>query len=163
MSNETKNESKSKASEAPKADAANAAAQNAFPGFDPAIFFNAWQNPVAAWTSAQTAFQNNMAAAQTAFQNALNTMSSWTGANPFGAFVSSQATFQKAVADSFTRAQAWTDEYAANEAEMTKKAHSAVDAWAALAHDSINYTAQLSAQARKLSFDAARKAGFAGA
>jgi hypothetical protein len=128
--------------------------------------WNLFGNPVATWTAAQTAFQNQMQAAQTAFQNALgalSTISTASGANPMGAWTAAQTQFQKMMADSFVKTQAWSDEYAATEAEMTKRAHGAIDTWAQLAHDTINYTAQLSAQARKLSFDAARKAGFAGA
>lgn len=170
MSNESKNETKSK-TEAPKTGATtenNAAAHNPFAAFgavDPSAFLNAWQNPAAAWTAAQAAFQTQMSAAQNAVQQAMDAMTKWAtpGANPMAAWTSTQASFQKAFADSFTRAQAWSDEYAANEAQMTSRAHAAVDTWAQLAHDSINYTAQLSAQARKLSMDAARKAGFAGA
>src|SRR6185436_15888307 len=126
----------------------------------------AFGNPVAAWTAAQTAFQNQMTAAQAAFQNALgalSTISTASGANPMGAWTVAQTQFQKMIADSFVKTQAWSDEYAANEAQMVQRAHGAIDTWAQLAHDTINYSAQLSAQARKLSFEAARKAGFAGA
>ena len=169
MSNESKTETKSK-TETPKGTPGNpdvAAAQNPFAAFDPmAMWTTALQNPVAAWTSAQTAFQNQMSAAQSAFQNALGAMSSWSnasGVNPFGAWTASQAQFQKMFADSYVRAQAWSDEYAAQEAQMVTRAHAGIDTWAQLAHDTINYTSQLSAQARKLSAEAARKAGFAGA
>ena len=58
-----------------------------------------------------------------------------------------------------TRAQSWSDEYAAIEQQMLSRANAAIDTWAQLAHDSLSYTAQLSSQARKLSMDAARKAG----
>ena len=40
---------------------------------------------------------------------------------------------------------------------MAARAHDAVDQWAKLAHDTITYSTQLSAQARKLGFEAARK------
>ena len=153
-----------KTAETPKTDATGAAAHNPFGAFDPMAMWTAWQNPVAAWTQAQTAFQNQMQAAQSAFQNALGAMTNMTaGANPLGAWTQTQASFQKMVGDSFVRTQAWSDEYVAQETQMTAKAHGAIDTWAQLAHDTINYTAQLSAQARKLSVDAARKAGFAGA
>jgi type II secretory pathway pseudopilin PulG len=163
MSNENKTETKTKA-EAPKADQPHAAAQNPFAAFDPMAMWSAWQNPVAAWTAAQTAFQNQMTAAQSAFQNALGAMNQWsTAPNAMGAWTTTQQAFQKAIGESFTRTQAWSDEYVATETQMTAKAHGAIDTWAQLAHDTINYTTQLSAQARKLSVDAARKAGFAGA
>jgi len=159
-------ETETKKTEAPKADPHVAAAQNPFAAFDPMAMWNAFGNPVATWTAAQTAFQNQMNAAQAAFQNALSalsTISTASSANPMGAWTAAQAQFGKMMADSFVKTQSWSDEYAANESEMVKRAHGAVDTWATLAHDTINYSAQLSAQARKLSFDAARKAGFAGA
>ncbi len=155
-----------KTAETPKPDATGAAAHNPFGTFDPMAMWTAWQNPVAAWTQAQTAFQNQMQAAQAAFQNALSSMTNMAsagGTNPFAAWTQGPAAFQKIVGDSFVRAQAWSDEYVAQETQMTSKAHGAIDTWAQLAHDTINYTAQLSAQARKLSVEAARKAGFAGA
>jgi hypothetical protein len=163
----TQQKTQAKTAETPKHDSTGAAAHNPF-AFDPMAMWTAWQNPVAAWTQAQTAFQNQMHAAQAAFQNALSSMTNLTsaatgGTNPFAAWTQGQASVQKMMGDSYVRAQAWSDEYAAQEAQMTAKAHGAIDTWAQLAHDTINYTAQLSAQARKLSFDAARKAGFAGA
>lgn len=154
MSNESKTEPK------------NAAPHNPFAGFDPTTVWSAFGNPASAWTAAQTLFQNQMTAAQSAFQNAVNAMSAWSNqstTNPLAAWTTATAGAQKLAADSLARAQAWSEEYAATEADVAKRAHSAVDTWAQLAHDSINYTAQLSAQARKLSFDAARKAGVAGA
>ncbi len=166
MSEESKTQSKSQAKSAEAPASSSAAAQNPFAAFDPMALWSAWQNPAAAWTAAQTAFQSQMSAAQQAFQNALGAMQSFSAqspVNPLGAWTATQATWQKMIGDHFVRAQAWSDEYATNEAEMIKRAHGAVDTWAQLAHDTINYTAQLSAQARKLSFEAARKSGLAGA
>jgi hypothetical protein len=65
--------------------------------------------------------------------------------------------------DAYGRAQAWADEYAAIEKQMFSRANQAVDTWSQLAHDTIAYSAQLSAQARKLGFEAARKATIFGA
>lgn len=147
MSNESKTESKGT-----KTDAGAAAAHNPFAAFDPMAMWNAFGNPAASWTAAQTAFQNQMSAAQSAFQNAINAFSAWTtqpSTNPLTAWTTATAGAQKLAADTFARAQAWSDDYAATEAEMTKRAHTAIDAWAQLAHDTINYTSQLSAQARK--------------
>lgn len=79
--------------------------------------------------------------------------------DPMAAWTASQQSFQKMMTDSYARAQAWADEYAALEAQMFARANTAIDTWAQLAHETINYTAQLSAQARKLGFEAARKAG----
>jgi hypothetical protein len=79
--------------------------------------------------------------------------------DPMAAWTASQQTFQKMMTDSYARAQAWADEYAALEAQMFVRANTAIDTWAQLAHDTLAYTAQLTAQARKLGFEAARKAG----
>jgi len=79
--------------------------------------------------------------------------------DPMAAWTAGQATWQKMMTDSITRAQSWADEYASIEAQMYGRALQAVDTWAQLARDTINYSQQLSIQARKLSFEAARKAG----
>ncbi|HEU4614422.1 MAG TPA: hypothetical protein VFS15_20140 [Kofleriaceae bacterium] len=85
--------------------------------------------------------------------------------NPFSAFdpmatwQATQATWQKMINDAYGRAQAWADEYASIEAQMYGRALQAVDTWAQLARDTIQYSQQLSIQARKLGFEAARKAG----
>jgi hypothetical protein len=87
--------------------------------------------------------------------------------NPFGAFpafdpmaawTAAQANWHKLMADSMNRAQAWSDEYAALEAQMYSRALQAVDTWAQLARDTIQYSQQLSQQARKLSVETVRKA-----
>src|SRR5687767_441840 len=89
--------------------------------------------------------------------------------NPFSAFdpmatwTASQATWQKMMADAVTRAQAWADEYASMEQQAYTRALQAVDTWAQLARDTIQYSQQLTTQARKLSFEAVRKAGVVGA
>jgi hypothetical protein len=79
--------------------------------------------------------------------------------DPMAAWQASQATWQKMMTDAFGRAQAWADEYATIEAQMYGRALQAVDTWAQLARDTIHYSQQLSIQARKLGFEAARKAG----
>lgn len=73
------------------------------------------------------------------------------------AWLASQEAFQKAIGDAFGRSEAFTEQIASIESQMTARAHEAVDQWAKLAHDTINYGAQLSAQARKLGYDTARK------
>jgi hypothetical protein len=89
--------------------------------------------------------------------------------NPFAAFDpmqawgATQAAFQKMMTDAYGRAQAWADEYASMEKQMFARANQAIDTWAQLAHDTIAYSQQLSAQARKLGFETARKASFVGA
>jgi hypothetical protein len=73
------------------------------------------------------------------------------------AWLASQEAFQKMIGDAFGRSQQFTDEMVALESQMAARAHDAVDQWAKLAHDTINYGTQLSSQARKLGFEAARK------
>lgn len=73
------------------------------------------------------------------------------------AWAASQEAFQKMIGDAFGRSQAFTEEMASLEAQMAARAHDAVDQWAKLAHDTINYGTQLSSQARKLGFETARK------
>lgn len=90
-------------------------------------------------------------------------MSAFGGFDPAGAWGVAQQTWQKMFTDSMTRAQAWADEYASIEKQMFDRANDAVDTWAKLAHDSISYSQQLTAQARKLGFEAARKATSFGA
>lgn len=86
--------------------------------------------------------------------------------NPFAAFASfdpmafwaqSQQMFQKAFTDAYSRSQSMADQYAAMESQLVSRAHGAVANWAQLTHDAINYAAQLSAEARKLGFETARK------
>jgi hypothetical protein len=139
MPNENTSDTKSK-TESPKADAKTAAAHNPFAAFDPMAIWQQFQTQMNAWTQG----------AQPGFMN------------PVQAWTSAQQTFAKAMTESMTRAQSWSDEYAAIEQQMLTRANTAIDTWAQLAHDSLAYTAQLSSQARKLSMDAARKAGLAG-
>jgi hypothetical protein len=61
------------------------------------------------------------------------------------------------IGDAFGRSEAFTEQFASLESQMAQRAHDAVDQWAKLAHDTINYGTQLSSQARKLGFETARK------
>jgi hypothetical protein len=90
-------------------------------------------------------------------------MSAFNGFDPAGAWGVAQQTWQKMISESFTRAQTWADEYASIEKQMIDRANEAVDTWAKVAHDTIAYSQQLTAQARKLGFEAARKATSFGA
>lgn len=114
-----------------------AAPHNPFAAFDPTAIWQAFQTQMNAWTAAA------------ASQPLMNPVAAWTQA---------QQLFAKSMTDSVARAQSWSDEYAAIESQMLARANAAIDQWAQLAHDTLSYTAQLSAQARKLGFDAARKA-----
>ena len=86
-----------------------------------------------------------------------------TAWDPMAAFSQSQQNWQKLMNDSMARAQSWADEYAAIEQQMYSRALQAVDTWAQLARDTINYSQQLSTQARKLGMETMRKAGVVGA
>jgi len=83
--------------------------------------------------------------------------------NPFATFdpmalwTTQQQAFHKLVADAQGRAQAMAEEYAALETQMVARARQAIETWAQLAQDAISYSAQLTAQARKLGLDVARK------
>jgi hypothetical protein len=77
----------------------------------------------------------------------------------FHMWTNAHQTFAKMMGESSARAQAWSDEVAAMETQLFTRMNAAIDQWAQLAHDSLTYTAQLSAQARKLGVEAARKAG----
>lgn len=90
-------------------------------------------------------------------------MSAFNGFDPAGAWGVAQQTWQKMISESFSRAQTWADEYASIEKQMFDRANEAVDTWAKVAHDTIAYSQQLTAQARKLGFEAARKATTFGA
>jgi hypothetical protein len=79
--------------------------------------------------------------------------------DPMAAFTASQQQWQKLFGDAFGRAQSWADEYAEIERQMYQRTLQAVDTWAQLARDTINYSQQLTIQARKLSIEAMRKAG----
>jgi hypothetical protein len=68
-----------------------------------------------------------------------------------------QAMWTKMFADAQLRAHAFAEQYAQLEAQMMERANQAIETWAQLAHDALAYSAQLSAQARKLGFEAASK------
>ena len=79
--------------------------------------------------------------------------------DPMAAWTASQQAFAKMMGDAYGRAQAFAEEYAALEAQMIARANTAIDNWAQLAHDAVAYSAKLSAEARKLGFETARKMG----
>ena len=89
--------------------------------------------------------------------------SAFNGFDPAGAWGVAQQTWHKMISESFSRAQSWADQYASIEKQMFDRANEAVDTWAKVAHDTIAYSEQLTAQARKLGFEAARKATSFGA
>ena len=79
--------------------------------------------------------------------------------DPMAMWAQSQAAFTKMMSDSMTRWQSFGDQYASVEAQVANHANTAVTQWAQLAKDAIAYGQQLSAEARKLSIETARKMG----
>lgn len=88
--------------------------------------------------------------------------------NPFQAFpafdpmqmwAQGQAQMQKLMGDSVARWQAFADQVAQIETQVASHAQTAVTNWAQLAKDAIAYGVQLSAEARKLSIETAKKLG----
>lgn len=77
--------------------------------------------------------------------------------DPMAYWTQSQQAVQKLMTESYARAQSFADQYAALEAQMVTRAQGAVSHWAQLAQDAIAYSASLSAEARKLGFETARK------
>ncbi len=78
--------------------------------------------------------------------------------DPMAYWTTSQQTFHKLVQDTCSRAQAFAEQYATLEAQLLTRANGAVASWSQMTQDALNYGAQLSADARKLGFDAIRKA-----
>ena len=79
--------------------------------------------------------------------------------DPMAMWAQGQAAFTKMMNDSLTRWQSFGDQYASVEAQVSGHAHTAVTQWAQLAKDAISYGQQLSAEARKLSVETAKKMG----
>src|SRR5512140_114904 len=82
--------------------------------------------------------------------------------DPMTAWNAGQQAFHQMMADGFQRMTSFADDYAALEAQLISRAQEAVANWAQLTHDAIAYGAQLSAQARKLGLETARKMSPAG-
>jgi hypothetical protein len=79
--------------------------------------------------------------------------------DPYAMWQQGQQTFTKLMTDSVTRWQAFADQYAAVEQQVSTHAQTAVTHWAQLAKDAIAYGTQLSAEARKLGVETAKKMG----
>ena len=79
--------------------------------------------------------------------------------DPMAMWAQSQAAFTKMINDSLTRWQSFGDQYASVEAQVANHANTAVTQWAQLAKDAIAYGQSLSAEARKLSVETAKKMG----
>jgi hypothetical protein len=79
--------------------------------------------------------------------------------DPMAMWAQGQAAFTKMVNDSLTRWQSFGDQYATVEAQVASQAQAAVTQLSQLAKDAIAYGQQLSAEARKLSIETAKKMG----
>lgn len=79
--------------------------------------------------------------------------------DPMAMFAATQQSWQKLMADAGSRSQAFADQFVAMEGQLIARAHEAINTWAQLAHDALTYSTQLSAEARKLGLDAAKKMG----
>ena len=78
--------------------------------------------------------------------------------DPMAYWTASQQAFHKLMLDGYSRAQTYAEQYAALESQFVTRAQGAVANWAQLTQDAIAYGAQLSAEARKMGFETARKA-----
>jgi len=77
--------------------------------------------------------------------------------DPFAAWTQSQQAFTKMMTDAFGRAQAFGEQCAAFETAAVTRAQGAIATWAQLAQDTLAYSAQLSAESRKLALETARR------
>ena len=88
-----------------------------------------------------------------------NPFAPFAALDPMAYWTASQQTFQKMLLDAYGRAQAFAEQYAAMEGQFVSRAQQAVQNWAQLTNEALAYGAQLSAEARKLSFETARRMG----
>ncbi|HEY1814947.1 MAG TPA: hypothetical protein VGG74_21515 [Kofleriaceae bacterium] len=81
----------------------------------------------------------------------------FAGFDPMTAWTTGQAAFHQMMTDAMARFASFSEDVAALEHQMVTRAQGAVASWAQLSQDAIAYGAQLSAQARKLGLETARK------
>jgi len=79
--------------------------------------------------------------------------------DPMAIWAESQAQLTKLMTAAMGRWQSFGEQYASVEAQVQTQAQNAVTNWAQLAKDAIAYGTQLSAEARKLSVETAKKMG----
>lgn len=102
---------------------------------------------------------NTKTAPKTESTNPFAALPSFAQFDPMGIWAQSQQAFAKMMTDSTTRWQSFADQYAQVEQQVATHAQNAVTNWAQLAKDAIAYGTQLSAEARKLSLETAKKMG----
>lgn len=88
-----------------------------------------------------------------------NPFQTFAAFDPMALWSQGQAQMQKLMGDATARWQAFADQYAQIEHQVSSHAQTAVTNWAQLAKDAIAYGVQLSAEARKLSIETAKKLG----
>jgi hypothetical protein len=98
-------------------------------------------------TTASTPFPSPAAAFATPF----------AGFDPMNAWTQGQQAFHQMMADAYGRISSFAEEYAAMESQLVTRAQGAIHNWAQLTADAFAYGAQLSAQARKLGLENAKK------
>jgi hypothetical protein len=81
----------------------------------------------------------------------------FVGFDPMTAWTQGQAALHQMMADAFGRMTSFAEEYASMESQFVTRAQGAVSNWAQLTADAIAYGAQLSAQARKVGLENAKK------
>ena len=77
--------------------------------------------------------------------------------DPIAMWTQTQQAFASLWTETYGRATSFSEQYATQEKEMITKAQGAVATWSQLAQDAIAYSGQLSAEARKLGFETAKK------
>ncbi|MFN0252047.1 MAG: hypothetical protein ACKV2T_34545 [Kofleriaceae bacterium] len=88
-----------------------------------------------------------------------NPFQSFPAFDPMAMWAQGQAQMQKLMGDATSRWQSFAEQYAQIEQQVTAHAQTTVTNWAQLAKDAIAYGVQLSAEARKLSVETAKKLG----
>ena len=95
--------------------------------------------------------------ASTQIPTAASFANPFAGFDPMGAWTQGQQAFHQMMADAYGRISSFAEEYAAMESQLVTRAQGAVHNWAQLTADAFAYGAQLSAQARKLGLENAKK------
>lgn len=113
-------------------------------------------DPMAYWNASQQMFRDAIAQAQS---HATSMADRYAALDPMGYWASFREAMGAAQVRSTEMAGKLDAQYAELEQQLVERAHLAVATWAQLANDSINYAAKLSAEARKLGAETAKKMG----
>jgi hypothetical protein len=113
-------------------------------------------DPMAVWNASQQMFRDAIAQAHT---QASAMADKYSALDPMGYWASFREAMSTAQARNAEMAGKLDAQYVELEQQLVSRAHLAVATWAQLANDSIAYAAKLSADARKLGHEAAKKMG----